>query len=114
MSAKKTFKFVPIDPDIIIPLSLVLHSVRMLGSAAMQLVYVASGKYDFYLVEDLQPWDLAAGSILVKEAGGIVSNCDGSPYNVLGGSIAVAGTPELWETAVQAYKDADESSLSIE
>lgn len=98
----------------VIILNLISISVRVLGCAAMQLAYVASGKYDLYLVEDLKPWDLAAGAILVKEAGGLVSNCDGSPYNIIDGSIAVGGTSEICQSGIAAFEAADSAVLTVE
>jgi myo-inositol-1(or 4)-monophosphatase len=50
------------------------HGVRRLGSAAMDLAYVAAGRYDAFYEYHLKPWDVAAGSVLVQEAGGKV--CD--------------------------------------
>ena len=57
--------------------------IRRLGSAALDLAYVAAGRFDGYWEVTLQPWDLAAGLLLVEEAGGVVSRYDGSicdPY----------------------------------
>jgi myo-inositol-1(or 4)-monophosphatase len=49
---------------------------RKLGSAALDLAYVASGRYDGYFQKNLNLWDIAAGLILVKEAGGIINQID--------------------------------------
>lgn len=54
--------------------------VRRLGSAALDLAYVAAGRFDGFWEIDLNPWDVAAGIILVTEAGGSVSNFDRSGY----------------------------------
>ena len=51
--------------------------VRRMGSAALDLAYVAAGKFEAYWEEDIKPWDIAAGLLLVKEAGGHVSTIDG-------------------------------------
>ncbi|MCY6379280.1 inositol monophosphatase family protein [Hoeflea prorocentri] len=51
--------------------------IRRLGSAALDLAYVAAGRMDGYWEDHLSPWDLAAGVILVREAGGFVSDRDG-------------------------------------
>jgi myo-inositol-1(or 4)-monophosphatase len=58
------------------------HSVRRLGSAALDLAYVACGKFDGFYAPNLRPWDAAAGVLLVQEAGGTITNLDGSPYNL--------------------------------
>ena len=57
-------------------------NVRKSGSAALDLAYVASGRYDGYFQKNLNLWDVAAGIILIKEAGGIVSEIDISQNKV--------------------------------
>lgn len=59
------------------------QGVRRGGSAAIDLAYVAAGRLDGYWENDLNPWDIAAGSLLVQEAGGIVSSYDGSPLDFM-------------------------------
>ncbi len=56
--------------------------IRRLGSAALDLAYVACGRFDGFWEADLHPWDLAAGVIIVEEAGGKVSKYDGKPFNI--------------------------------
>lgn len=56
------------------------RDVRRLGSAALDLSYVACGRFDAYWEFNLRPWDVAAGWLLVEEAGGRVTRLDGSPY----------------------------------
>ena len=51
-------------------------NARIFGSAALDLAYVASGRIDGYFQNGLNLWDIAAGTLIVKEAGGIVNNCD--------------------------------------
>ncbi|HEX8853853.1 MAG TPA: inositol monophosphatase family protein, partial [Pyrinomonadaceae bacterium] len=58
------------------------QAVRRDGSAALDLAYVACGRFDGFWEEGLRPWDVAAGVLLVEEAGGRVSRYDGSPFNV--------------------------------
>jgi myo-inositol-1(or 4)-monophosphatase len=58
-------------------LSLLTRGVRRLGSAALDLAYVAAGRFDGYWEARLSPWDWAAGILLVREAGGTVSRIDG-------------------------------------
>ncbi|GEP10090.1 inositol monophosphatase family protein [Methylobacterium gnaphalii] len=55
----------------------VTGGARRFGSAALDLAYVACGRNDFYWERDIQSWDIAAGIILVREAGGFVTNADG-------------------------------------
>ena len=53
--------------------------IRRLGSAAIDLCYVAAGRFDAFWEVGLNPWDMAAGKLLVEEAGGRVSHWDGFP-----------------------------------
>jgi myo-inositol-1(or 4)-monophosphatase len=54
-----------------------VQGVRRLGSAALDLAYVACGRFEFFWEQNLKAWDIAAGILLVKEAGGIVSDYSG-------------------------------------
>ncbi len=65
--------------------------LRRTGSAAMDLCMVAQGSFDLYWEEFLSPWDTAAGMLLVSEAGGLVTNYKGEPYEPFMNDI-VAGT----------------------
>jgi len=62
--------------------SLVTRSMRRTGSTALNLAYVACGRNDGFYTHEAHPWDACAGVCLVREAGGAVSNLDGSPYNL--------------------------------
>jgi len=57
------------------------RDIRRFGTAALELAYVACGRLDGFFEYGLQPWDTAAGQLLVEEAGGTVSNDDGGPFN---------------------------------
>jgi len=63
------------------------QAVRRDGSAALDLAFVAAGRFDAFWEWDLKPWDVAAGSLLIEEAGGQVSAIDGSAFDVAAGSI---------------------------
>jgi myo-inositol-1(or 4)-monophosphatase len=58
-----------------------------LGSAAADLAYVACGRFDAFWEYDLKPWDVAAGALLVKEAGGMVSDYSGGRNYLFGREI---------------------------
>jgi len=58
------------------------HGVRRAGSAALDLCYVACGRYDAFWEFNLNPWDTAAGVLIVQEAGGRVSNFSGGPFSI--------------------------------
>lgn len=68
------------------------QGVRRLGSAATDLAYVAAGRYDFFYEYDLKPWDVAAGSLLVREAGGMVSDFRGGNDWLFGREIVASNT----------------------
>lgn len=57
-------------------------AIRDIGSAALNLAYLSAGRFSAYWVDSLQPWDIAAGKLIVEEAGGIVSHYDGMPHEV--------------------------------
>jgi len=57
------------------------NGVRRTGSAAVDLCFVAAGRFDGFWEYDLEAWDVAAGKIIVEEAGGMVSNMDGSAFS---------------------------------
>jgi len=68
--------------------------VRRFGSAALDLAWVAAGRYDGYWERDLSAWDMAAGTLLVTEAGGKVTNADGGD-DVLGTGSVCAGNLDI-------------------
>lgn len=70
------------------------HGVRRGGAAAVDLAFVAAGRLDGYWERGLSPWDLAAGVVLVEQAGGIVSAYDGTPLVLADGRL-IATTPGL-------------------
>jgi len=58
------------------------QAVRRDGAAALDLAYVACGRFDGFWEEGLKAWDVAAGVLMIEEAGGRVSNYDGSPFSI--------------------------------
>jgi len=75
------------------------HGVRRGGAAAVDLAYVASGQLDGYWERGLSPWDLAAGVVLVEQAGGIVSAYDGGPFDLASGRL-IACAPGLHQAVI--------------
>jgi myo-inositol-1(or 4)-monophosphatase len=75
------------------------HGVRRAGAAAVDLAFVASGAIDGYWERGLAPWDLAAGVVLVEQAGGVVSDYRGNPLDIRGGRI-LACAPGLKEPMI--------------
>lgn len=74
--------------------------VRRPGAAALDLCYVAAGHYDGFFETGLNPWDVAAGSLIIQEAGGLVGNFTGEP-DFLHQREIVAGTPRIYGPLVQ-------------
>ena len=70
------------------------HGIRRAGSAAIDLAYTACGRFDGYWELNLNPWDTAAGVLLVLEAGGIVTDLEGRRAGLVHGGI-VAGNPAV-------------------
>jgi myo-inositol-1(or 4)-monophosphatase len=71
------------------------QGLRRTGSSALNLAYVAAGRFDGFFAFQICPWDVAAGIILVEEAGGRITRCVGSPYDVLSGDWIVASNGPL-------------------
>ncbi|MCX4247562.1 inositol monophosphatase family protein [Paraliomyxa miuraensis] len=68
-----------------------VRGIRRPGSAALDLAYVAAGRLDGYWEYGLQPWDCAAGVVLVREAGGEVTTMRGRPWTLRGPSVCASG-----------------------
>ncbi len=66
------------------------QDIRRLGSAALDLCYVSCGIYEGYYEMNLQAWDVSAGIIILKEAGGQISNLDGDEYTLFEDKYIVA------------------------
>ena len=64
-----------------------VRAVRRLGSAAIDLCYVAAGRMDGFWERDLKPWDIAGGALIVTEAGGRITNMEGQPFTSRGGHV---------------------------
>jgi myo-inositol-1(or 4)-monophosphatase len=79
--------------------------IRRDGSAALDLAYVACGRYDGFWEMGLSSWDVAAGSLLVTEAGGVVTDFHGRPDFVGSGDIIAAG-PEIHPPMLAVIRDA--------
>ena len=79
--------------------------LRRYGAATLDLAWIASGRLDAYWERDLSPWDLAAGLILVREAGGFVSDCDGHDAVLTKGQV-VAGNDTMHRELLRLLKAA--------
>lgn len=79
------------------------QGVRRTGSAALDLCNVACGRFDAYWEQKINPWDVAAGSLILTEAGGILSNCSGESFDLYGSQI-VASNGLLHQELIQALR----------
>ncbi len=97
----------PQSPEIarFVRMLLECRAVRRLGSAALNLCYVASGRLDAYWATSVKPWDVAAGVLIVQEAGGAVSHISGEPYAVTDPRFAAASTPDLHDAMIPVLND---------
>ena len=66
------------------------RAVRRLGSAALDLCYVAAGRFEGFWEQHLKPWDVAAGALVVAEAGGRITGMDGAPFDVRAGHLVAS------------------------
>jgi myo-inositol-1(or 4)-monophosphatase len=77
--------------------------IRRAGAASLDLAYVAAGRLDAFWEIGLSPWDVAAGALLVREAGGLVADIDGSENYLDSGNI-VCGNPKCFKAVLQATR----------
>ena len=83
--------------------------IRRPGAASLDLAYVASGRFDGFWEMGLSPWDMAAGVLLIQEAGGLVSDLSGEANYLTTGNL-VAGTPKIFGQLlpiIQAWRPAN-------
>lgn len=77
--------------------------IRRAGSAALDLAYVAAGRLDGFWEIGLQPWDMAAGTLLIQEAGGLVGDFSGGPEHLETGNL-VAANPKIFKAILQQIR----------
>ncbi|MFN4257906.1 MAG: inositol monophosphatase family protein [Gemmataceae bacterium] len=80
------------------------RSLRRTGSTALNLAYVAAGRFDGYWAFDNHVWDVAGGVVLVREAGGVLSNVDGSPYDPHSPDALACNGPALHEEMLRCLR----------
>ncbi len=86
--------------------------IRRAGAAALDLAYVAAGRLDGFWEIGLSPWDMAAGALLILEAGGLVSDFDGESGYLDRGNI-VCGAPKVFVPLLQVVQQAHRSALGL-
>jgi myo-inositol-1(or 4)-monophosphatase len=96
-----------IGPHLELTRALASHAlrVRMHGSEAVDLAWLACGRLDATIMLSSPPWDVSGGVLLVREAGGLVYSADGDPY-VSGSESTLASTPALHDPIVQLVGEA--------
>ena len=77
------------------------RGVRRLGSAALDLCYLAAGRFDGFWEEKLHPWDMAAGVLVIEEAGGVVTSYGGASFDLFGARI-VASNGRIHDAMLEA------------
>ncbi len=91
------------SPDLVAFLKLVpeAQAIRRTGSTAINLAYLAAGRFDLMTCYGANAWDVAAGVLLVREAGGVVTAPDGGPFDIDNGASLAASTATLHKKTVQ-------------
>jgi len=79
------------------------HGIRRTGSTALNLAYIAAGRFDGYWGFDNHAWDVAAGAVLIQEAGGRISNLDGGPFDPFKPAV-VAGSGLLHPVLLDCFR----------
>ncbi|XP_011630546.1 inositol monophosphatase 1-like isoform X1 [Pogonomyrmex barbatus] len=85
----------------------IAHGIRTMGSAALTLCHVAMGTVEGYHSDNLMPWDVAAGVLIIREAGGIVIDTNGGEFNVMSPKLLAVGNCKLAKELVKLIKHAD-------
>jgi len=73
------------------------QAIRRTGSAALNLCYLAAGRFDAYWGGNTKPWDIAAGALMIREAGGLITGTDGGPLCLTDSRFVAASTKNLHE-----------------
>ncbi|XP_076181796.1 inositol monophosphatase 1-like isoform X2 [Ptiloglossa arizonensis] len=89
----------------------VAHGIRTMGSAALTLCYVAMGATEAYHTDNLMPWDVAAGVLIIREADGVVIDTNGGQFNIMLPKVIAAGNHKLANDLVTLIKKADSKTL---
>ena len=83
------------------------HDIRRIGAASLELSYLAAGRLDCFVEHGLKPWDYAAGMLLVREAGGVVTTPEGGEPSLSQGSEIAAATAPVHPQLLAALREAD-------
>ena len=108
------FKTLEVLPRYVSQFSLIMRGtagIRRAGAAALDLANVACGRFDAFWELVLAPWDVAAGILLVEEAGGVVTDLDGNAAALTAGAF-VAGNPAMHAWLLQTLRRADMTGVT--
>ena len=86
-------------------MAMATHGVRRTGSAALDLAYLACGRLDVFWEFGLNPWDMAAGTLIAAEAGGRVSDMKGGPHSVLESPHLLADNGHLHDQVLALFAE---------
>ena len=86
--------------------------IRRFGSAALDLAYVAAGRYDGFWERNLAAWDIAAGVLIVQEAGGFVTDVGGGAVDISTGRV-LAANDRLHARMLRILKEAEKSLVNV-
>ena len=81
--------------------------VRRCGSAALDLAYLAAGRNDIFFEYRLSPWDIAAGSLLITEAGGVISDMNGNPIEYTTPTPVIAANAQIYPALLEKIRETD-------
>jgi myo-inositol-1(or 4)-monophosphatase len=95
-------------------LAMASHGVRRTGSAAIDLAYVACGRLDFFWEFGLKPWDMAAGTLLVREAGGRTSDMRGAAHSITGSEHLLADNGALHEEVLAMFEKVFDGNFPVD
>jgi myo-inositol-1(or 4)-monophosphatase len=92
-----------IDHNLLKPLVRDARGTRSYGTAALEMVFVATGRVDAYISMRLSPWDVAAGSVIIEELGGVVTNLRGNKLDFVSKDSLLVAKPGLHQTIINDY-----------
>ncbi|MEH7108013.1 MULTISPECIES: inositol monophosphatase family protein [Bacillaceae] len=92
-----------IDHNLLIPLVRAARGTRSYGTAALEMIFVATGRVDAYISLRLSPWDYGGGTVIVEELGGVVTNLRGRKLDFLTKDSLFVAKPGLHETILSEY-----------
>lgn len=89
------------------------RSARAYGSAALEIIYVATGKLDAYITPRLQPWDFAGGLIILHEVNGVASNLAGATLSITSANSIVIANKQLHNELLTSYFNYHQDTITV-